>query len=240
MASPVLYKMLCGGRERTTRHITLEDVDGRVLEAVLDLWCGKETYEGLDGVMTMASVADRLQIVEVVAALEDAIMGELSVGNCAELLIGSRRLGLRQVEAAAWQMAVDRFETVSRTAGFIDVDEETVGTLLDEDGLGVRNEEEAFEGLVWWMRGGEGGRVVGRDLLAKIRFGAMERDYFESTVRELLVLSAWARILSCLDFFRRAVDSDILRVTLPVTLDRRRGWVEGGGVGAGLMPAVMG
>ncbi len=61
--------------------------------------CGdKELAE----VMMMASVEDQLQMVEVATALEDAIMREMRVGTCAEVLEGSRRLGLRLVQEAAW------------------------------------------------------------------------------------------------------------------------------------------
>ena len=62
-------------REGAARRVTLEDVDGRVFGDVLDLWCGKEVRgdKELADVMMMASVADRLQMAEVVVALEDAI-----------------------------------------------------------------------------------------------------------------------------------------------------------------------
>jgi hypothetical protein len=70
----------------------------------LDLWCGKEVCgdKELAEVMMMASVEDQLQMVEVATALEDAIMREMRVGTCAEVLEGSRRLGLRLVQEAAW------------------------------------------------------------------------------------------------------------------------------------------
>jgi hypothetical protein len=61
-----------------------------------------------------------------------------------------------------------------------------VGRLLEEDGLGVRREEAAFEGLVGWMKGGEGREPQGRELLCKIRFGVMEPDYLASKAHEAL------------------------------------------------------
>ena len=49
-------------------------------------------------------------------------------------------------------MVVRRFKEVSKTlfktAGFTHMDEETVGRLLEEDGLDVGKEEEVFEGLL--------------------------------------------------------------------------------------------
>ncbi len=180
-------------REGATRRVALEDVDGRVFGDVLDLWCGKEVRgdKELADVMEMASVADRLQMAEVLAALEDAIMGEIRVGTCAEVLEGSRRLGLRRAEEAAWGMAAGKFEEVSATAGFMELDEETIGRLLDDDGLGVRREEAAFEGLVGWMKGGGGRGLAGRELMGKIRFGVMAQEYLECKVREVLPEEDW-------------------------------------------------
>ena len=88
---------------------------------------------------------------------------------------------MRRVEEAAWGMAVRRFKEVSKTAWFTHLDEEMVGRLLEEDGLGVGKEEEAFEGLVRWMKGiGDGDGVLrGRELLRKIRFGVMEQKFLE-------------------------------------------------------------
>ena len=176
MASPVLHKMICGSfREGTTRRLLLEDVDGKAFEEVLNLWCGKEgRAEQLEDVMVMANVADRLEMLEVLAALEAAAIGELRAEVCAEMLMSSRRLGLGRVEEAAWRMTVRKFDEVCRTAGFMGLDEETVGKVLEEDGLGVVKEEEAFEGLVRWMKGDSGGGLRGRELLGSIRFGVME------------------------------------------------------------------
>ena len=186
MASPVLHIMMCGSfREGMSRLLSLEDVDGNAFKAVLDLWCGKDgpAEQELGDVMVMASVADRLEMIDVFTALETAIIGELRPEVCAEVLMRSRGLGLGQVEEAAWEMAVRQFDEVCRTAGFMGLDEETVGKLLGEDGLGVRKEEEAFEGLVVWMKGNAGGGLRGRELLGSIRFGVMEEGYLEGKAR---------------------------------------------------------
>ena len=189
MASPVLYKMICGSfREGTTRRLSLKDVDGKAFVEVLNLWCGKErrAEQGLRDVMAMASVADRLEMLDAFAVLEAAIIGELRTEVCAEVLMSSRRLGLGQVEEAAWEMAVRRFDEVCRTAGFMGLDEETVGKLLEEDGLGVLKEEEAFEGLMRWMKGDAGAGLRGRELLGTIRFGVFEEGYLEEKALAML------------------------------------------------------
>ena len=132
--------MLCGSfREGVTRQVSLDDIDKKGFEEVLDLWCGKvdRAEKELREVIVMASLADRLQIADFVAALEDSILADLGVGVCADVLISSQGRGLRRVEEAAWGAvgAVGHFEEVSKTAGFTDMDEETVGQLLEEEVL---------------------------------------------------------------------------------------------------------
>ena len=78
-----------------TRRISLDDIDKKAFEEVLDLWCGKDDSieKELREVIAVASLADRLQMGDVVAALENSILVELETGACAEVLISSQRYG---------------------------------------------------------------------------------------------------------------------------------------------------
>ena len=109
LSSAVLHTMICRPfSECEAPCLELEDVDGRVYSDILDMWCGKKGLgdKSLDAVMAMASVADRLEMTEVGAALEDAIVGQLSVGVCGDVLMESARLGLGRVEAGARVLAL--------------------------------------------------------------------------------------------------------------------------------------
>jgi hypothetical protein len=68
----------------------------------------------------MESVADRLEMTEVGTAIEQAILGQLSVDLCGNVLMGGARFGLARgrVEAAARVLALELFEEVAGTAGF--------------------------------------------------------------------------------------------------------------------------
>ena len=136
-------------------------------------------------VMAMASVADRLEMTEVGLALEEAIIGQLSVDVCGDVLMGSMMLGLGRVEAAARVLALERFEEVAGTEGFMRMDEGAVGSLLDDDELRVSREEAALEAVVGWMKG-EGGELRGRALLSKIRYCVMDAEYLSVGVHRLL------------------------------------------------------
>ena len=65
--------------------------------------------------------------------------------------------------------------------GFTGLDEETVGKLMEEDGLGVVKEEEAFEGSVGWIKGDAG--AVSTGAAGADPVGVMEERYLEEKAR---------------------------------------------------------
>ena len=177
--------MICGCfNENKNGCIDLHDVDGKEFEFILNIWCGNEEDGGkgltISDMLQLGTVADRFQVTEVAVALEETVIRELSVEDCAEVLAWSGRIGLRQAEWASHQLAVDRFEEVVATASFVKIDEDALCGLLDDDGLVVKNEETVWEALLVWMRAE--GPLRGRELLRKIRFPLMDEAYLASTV----------------------------------------------------------
>ena len=156
----------------------MEDVDGIAFSQVIDLWCGKDEVREdieLDRMMLLASLAERFEIQDVVDALEDDVIELLDIDNCAELLRRSREMGLIRIEGAARKLALDCFESLADTEGFMGLDECTLSTLLQDDSLCAK-EEVIFERLVGWMKHGNED-LRGRDLLRHVRFGLMNHDY---------------------------------------------------------------
>jgi WD40 repeat protein len=187
LCSPVLQKMLCGNFvESAAKRLELEDVDGRAFGIVLGLWCGRESRElGLSEMKQLGIIADRFQITEVTDVVEEAIIGFLNVGVCAELLSWSNSIGLKRLEAGAWRLALEQFEEVARTDAFLKIEEETMGYLLDEDGLVARSEEAIWEALVEWIKADQG-KLRGHDLIHKIRFPLMSDTYLSTRLVGML------------------------------------------------------
>jgi hypothetical protein len=78
---------------------------------------------------------------------------------------------------------------VRATAVSMGLDEEKVGWLLEVNGLRVRREEAAFEGLVGWMKGSKGRArrgPAGRNLMGNICFGMMAQDYLGAGLTRVL------------------------------------------------------
>jgi hypothetical protein len=169
----------------------LKDVDPTSFQCVLDLWWGRNNveFESLRQLMKAAECAKRFQVTEVAAVLEAALVKQLSVDNCIEVLIGSGELGLERAEEAAEGLALGRFEEVAATRGFLRAGEEVVGALLDADCLAAQCEERVLECVVRWMEerdkeggGCEGGVDAGRRLLGKVRFVLMAEGYLAGEV----------------------------------------------------------
>ena len=149
---------MCGNfSESKEKKLVLDDVDSRTFIKTLDIWCGRVDGQELElcEVQQLATVADRFQITEVTTLLEEAVMGQLSVEACVEVLMWSGGCGMLRLEAAALKMAAGRFEEFARTTGFMRLGEEALSLLLwddrpvSADGGGVPNESTC----------GDGGRV---------------------------------------------------------------------------------
>ena len=193
LVSPVLHKMLCGSfSESQGKKLKLLDVDGEIFIKALNVWCGRVDSRGMElgELEQLATMADRFQITEVVSAVEEAAMTQLRMDNCGEMLMWSRRYGLRQLKEGALKMAAERFEEFATTAGFMRMGEEALGSVVDDDWLIARNEEVVWEAVVGWMRG-ESGKVGWRGVVGKIRFPLMEEDYLGSRVLGMMARSGW-------------------------------------------------
>ena len=183
-----MQKMLCGNfSESLEKRIELEDVDKLYFCQLLDLWCdkGSKAARSVKDVLILAGLADRLHMTEVGAALEQAILNQLQLEVCAEVLMGSKESGLFRVEEVAHQLAAERFEEFSGTEGFLKLDENTLACLLDDDTLTVTSEMLVFEALVAWMESGDGAELRGRELLRKVRFPQIEENSLREDVHRV-------------------------------------------------------
>ena len=180
----MLHKRLCGSFiESKEKKLQLDDVDSRTFIKTLDLWCGRHDGQEMElcAVQQLAIVADLFQITEVVYSLEEAVMGQLSVEACGEVLLWSGRCGMQRLEADALKMAAERFEEFARTAGFMRMGDEAPSSVLDDDRLVARSEEAVWEAVVGWKEGKEC-QVGWRGLVGKIRFPLMGEKYLTNRV----------------------------------------------------------
>ena len=177
LLSPVLRTMICEGcfRESTERQLQLDDEDERALRLTMELGCGGEGGVKVRDVMEMIGVgviADRYQMVEVAAAAAEALARSVTVDSCGEVLGWSGGGQLPRAVSAARKLALKRFDTFSRSEGFMALQEDVLCDLVGDDELAA-DEEEVLEAVVAWiMHGSDEGR--GEGLLREVRYGLME------------------------------------------------------------------
>jgi hypothetical protein len=173
MCSPVLHKMLCGSFiESHEKKLKFQDVNGVAFGKALGLWCGMESCAGMElgEVKELASVADRFQMTDVSSAIDTTVLRNLSMIICGEVLSWSGELGLRKSDVASRILAAQRFSQLAKTEGFMQMDEEVIGKLLDDDNLAASNEETVWEAVAAWRahcRRTEQGQARGRGLVAR-------------------------------------------------------------------------
>jgi hypothetical protein len=185
------------------------DGEAQLFAKLISLGSGESVaiHGGLEGVVSLGQMADRYQVDVVQEAVEDAVLSLLTTENCGLVLDGSWGSGWERVERASRALALVEFDEFAATAGIIEVGEEVLVSLRDGNGLMTESEERVFEATVRWMRGGDGGWLLGEGLLRKVRFPFMDRRYLaalstdqrpkgvglEGLVRELLMVGmcAW-------------------------------------------------
>ena len=202
MLSPAWRAKLCGEIGiNGGKLLNLEEEDRSLFSKLVALGCGESVSIGsgrdspLDELIGLARVADRYQVEAVQGDVEEALIDRLTVESCGNILIMACGSGLVRLERASRKLALREFDQFAECAGFMDVSEEVLGSLLDDDGLVSESEERVLKGVVRWMKGGGGGVLRGEGLLRKIRFPFMSADFLVREARDLLPESAGLEVL---------------------------------------------
>ncbi len=175
--SPVWQAKLCRGLTEASRSrldLTLDDAAS--FATAVQLGCGQPAvvHGGINGLLDIGRLADTYGIEHVHRAVEWEAARLLTIDTCAELLSGAPAAGMLRLEDLCQQLALGAFEAFAQTEGFMRLNEETLGALLDDDGLAVGREETVLSAVVRWMLLTGNVCTRGRLLLTKIRFQLMD------------------------------------------------------------------
>ena len=153
------------------------------------LGCGQPAIATNFGeLLKIGMMADCYGLTAVCQAVEWQAALNLTVERAVEVLASEAARGLARLRDASKEMALCRFEAFAATDGFLRLDEEELGSLLDEGRVEAEGEERVLEAVARWMRGGEGPGTPlrGEGLLRKVRFGAMGTEYLAGRGRKVL------------------------------------------------------
>jgi hypothetical protein len=173
--SPVWKAKICSVFRFANKRLDLTNEDAASFLTAVKLGCGHSMtlQGGLGELLDVGRLADMYRIEHVHQAVEWEAEQWLTVNTCGELLARSCNAGMPRLEKCCRELALERFEAVARTEGFMRLDEEQLGSLLDDDGLKATREEAVLEAVVRWMGAYEAGSVRGKGLLTKVRFPLM-------------------------------------------------------------------
>jgi hypothetical protein len=170
------------------RILIFEEEDESFFSKSIALACGKSVTmsRGLDELIGLLRMADRHKVEAIQSYLEEAVMDRLTVESCGPVLTMTRGSGLVRLEGASRELALREFDRFAECAGFMDVSEEVLGSLLESDALESESEERVLKCAVRWMKGGAGGAARGEGLLRKIRFPSMPAEFLADEARGML------------------------------------------------------
>ena len=188
--SPVWRAKLCGDIGNEPRqNLNLDEDDATVFSQLLELGCGNTVHVvgGLQALVDLGKMANRYQVETVQNAVEHAVLSRLTVESCASVVSLTCESGLEGLQCASRALALSDFDAFASSAGFVELNEELLGSLLEDDELRSESEERVFETVVRWMtRGGAAGAVRGGGLLRKVRFPFMAAAYLEKEAKAQL------------------------------------------------------
>ncbi len=175
--SPVWQAKLCRGLSEASRsRLDLTVDDAASFATAVQLGCGQsaDVRGGLNGLLDIGRLADIYGIEHVHRAVEWEAARRLTIETCSELLVGASAAGMPWLEGICRKMALEAFEALAQTEGFMRLEEEALGALLEDGGLAVSREEAVLSAAVRWMLPSGTSCVRGRALLTKIRFHLMD------------------------------------------------------------------
>ena len=174
MMSPAWRPRLCGAfcRSENASKLALERGEEKAFAQALKLLCGegvaiKETEELLE----LLKFADKYQMTKMRAlVVEEAV----------------RRLSEEGIVSASRGLILKEFNAFSESGDFLHLDEDTLCSLVEDDGLVTASEERVLEGVIRWMKAGEGGDGErGEEALRRVRYPLMGREYMCKQALEL-------------------------------------------------------
>ena len=110
-------------------------------------------------------------------ALEKTLIHNLRPENCSDVLVLSRAYGMSESYDAAYKVLSSQFRQAAKSPGFLQLDEATVCSILQNDKLIADCEEEIFENVMRWIDGHDGMFKRKSNLLIHVRYPQMNFEY---------------------------------------------------------------
>ncbi|KAH8324556.1 hypothetical protein KR074_011067 [Drosophila pseudoananassae] len=150
--SPYFYAMFTSFEESRQARITLQSVDARALELLIDYVYTATVEVNEDNVQVLLTAANLLQLTDVRDACCDFLQTQLDASNCLGIREFADLHACVELLNYAETYIEQHFNEVIQFDEFLNLSHEQVISLIGNDRISVPNEERVYECVIAWLR----------------------------------------------------------------------------------------
>ena len=180
-ATSDFFKALLSGEhfaESSAHVVTISDVGAAAFEHVLEFIYTRTCTLELSILQEVLEAACRMGCVELQSAAEVTLIQHLSASTCLDAWDFADHFSLAPLTAAAKKTALESFEDIVASSGFVQMPAVRLDALLAADDLVVKREEVVFSALETWTnaQATPPDTALSEKLLSRIRFPLMQKE----------------------------------------------------------------
>ncbi|EDW39735.1 GL15763 [Drosophila persimilis] len=150
--SPYFYAMFTSFEESRQARITLQSVDARALELLINYVYTSTVEVNEDNVQVLLTAANLLQLTDVRDACCDYLQTQLDASNCLGIREFADLHACVELLNYAETYIEEHFNDVIQFDEFLNLSHEQVINLIGNDRISVPNEERVYECVIAWLR----------------------------------------------------------------------------------------
>ncbi|KAH8333930.1 hypothetical protein KR059_004589 [Drosophila kikkawai] len=187
--SPYFYAMFTGFEESRQTRITLQSVDARALELLIDYVYTATVEVNEDNVQVLLTAANLLQLNDVRDACCDFLQTQLDASNCLGIREFADLHACVELLNYAETYIEQHFNEVIQFDEFLNLSHEQVISLIGNDRISVPNEERVYECVIAWLRYDVPMREqFTSSLMEHVRLPFLSKEYITQRVDKELLL----------------------------------------------------
>lgn len=179
--SPYFRALFTSGMtEAQNLHVEIPGIGSEAMNAIISYAYTRKFEISTDNVENLLSAADRFHVFGILKACGDFLYTQLSVENCIGIYKFANFHHCEQLSRKVWSYILVKFcEIAEESTEFLQLDISDLTTMLADDELNVRFEEDAFDAAVRWINFMPQTRKrYYCELLPNFRLGHINTDYF--------------------------------------------------------------
>ena len=164
--------------------VTIKDIDERAMEAIIDFAYTSKVSMDVDDVQNLLYASSILQVEAVAIACCEFMKTQLDPQNCIGVRTFAEQHGRTDLVRKTDQFILENFEDVVVNDEFVSITPKTLISLVESSDLNVRNETDAFEAMMKWVRHDvEGRNQYLPELLANVRLPLIAASHLIEVVK---------------------------------------------------------